>query len=87
MSLDDPTLRELAVSDPNLFLERFPPPLLIDEIQYAPGLLPYLKMRIDERREPGTFWLSGSQQFQVMKGVSETLAGLRRVIAGTCSTP
>jgi predicted AAA+ superfamily ATPase len=40
VSLDDPTLRELAVSDPNLFLERLPPPLLIDEIQYAPGLLP-----------------------------------------------
>jgi hypothetical protein len=80
VSLDDPTLRELAVSDPNLFLERFPPPLLIDEIQYAPGLLPYLKLRIDERREPGAFWLTGSQQFHMMKGVSETLAGRVAVI-------
>jgi len=75
VSLDDPTLRELAAADPNLFLERFPPPLLLDEIQYAPGLLPYLKLRIDARREPGAFWLTGSQQFQMMKGVTETLAG------------
>jgi len=80
VSLDDPTLRELAVSDPNLFLERFPPPLLVDEIQYAPGLLPYLKLRIDEQRENGAFWLTGSQQFQMMKGVSETLAGRVAVI-------
>lgn len=80
VSLDDPTLRELAVSDPNLFLQRFPPPLLIDEIQYAPGLLPYLKMRIDKRRDAGAFWLTGSQQFQMMKGVTETLAGRVAVI-------
>lgn len=80
VSLDDPTLRELAVSDPDLFLERFPPPLLIDEIQYAPGLLPYLKLRIDEHRTPGAFWLTGSQQFQMMKGVTETLAGRVAVI-------
>src|SRR3972149_5767427 len=52
VSLDDPTLRELAVSDPNLFLDRFPAPLLIDEIQYAPGLLSYLKLGIDGRRDP-----------------------------------
>jgi hypothetical protein len=80
VSLDDPTLRELAVSDPNLFLGRFPPPLLIDEIQYAPGLLPYLKLRIDAQRKPGAFWLTGSQQFQMMKGVTETLAGRVAVI-------
>src|SRR6266849_1000412 len=80
VSLDDPTLRELAVTDPNLFLERFPPPLLIDEIQYAPGLLPYLKLRIDAQREPGAFWLTGSQQFHMMKGVRETLAGRVAVI-------
>jgi predicted AAA+ superfamily ATPase len=80
VSLDDPTLRELAVSDPNLFLDRFPPPLLIDEIQYAPRLLPYLKLRIDAQRQPGAFWLTGSQQFQMMKGVTETLAGRVAVI-------
>jgi predicted AAA+ superfamily ATPase len=80
VSLDDPGLRELAVSDPGLLLERFPPPLLIDEIQYAPGLLPHLKLRIDARREPGAFWLTGSQQFQMMRGVTETLAGRVAVI-------
>ncbi|MFN8642474.1 MAG: ATP-binding protein [Candidatus Binatia bacterium] len=80
VSLDDPAQRELAVADPNLFLERFPPPLLIDEIQYAPGLLPYLKLRIDALRQPGAFWLTGSQQFQMMKGVTETLAGRVAVI-------
>jgi uncharacterized protein len=80
VALDDPTLRELAVTDPKLFLDRFSPPLLIDEIQYAPGLLPYLKLRIDARRDPGAFWLTGSQQFQMMKGVSETLAGRVAVI-------
>ncbi|MFQ5744166.1 MAG: ATP-binding protein [Acidobacteriota bacterium] len=80
VSLDDPILRELANADPNLFLGRFPPPLLIDEIQYAPGLLPYLKLRIDESREPGAFWLTGSQQFHMMKGVSETLAGRVAVV-------
>ena len=74
-SLDDPSVRQLAVEDPRLFLEQFAPPLLVDEIQYAPGLLPYLKIRIDEKRTPGAFWLTGSQQFQMMKGVTETLAG------------
>ncbi len=74
-SLDDPTLRALATEDPALFLQRFPPPVLIDEIQYAPQLLPFIKMAVDETRTPGMFWLTGSQQFQMMKGVSESLAG------------
>lgn len=75
VTLDDPTLRALAGDDPALFLQRFPPPVLIDEIQYAPGLLPYVKMAVDAAREPGAFWLTGSQQFLMMKGVSESLAG------------
>ncbi len=75
VTLDDPTRRGLAASDPQLFLERFAPPVLIDEIQYAPELLPYIKMRIDDNRQPGGFWLTGSQQFALMRGISETLAG------------
>ncbi len=75
VTLDDPVLRGLATTDPRLFLERFAPPVLIDEIQYAPGLLPYIKMRIDEERRRGDFWLTGSQQFTLMRGISETLAG------------
>ena len=65
----------LAKGDPALFLQRFPPPVLIDEIQYAPVLLPYVKMAADTLGRPGLFWLTGSQQFHLMKGVSESLAG------------
>lgn len=75
VTLDDPTLRALASADPRLFLDRFAPPVLIDEVQYAPELLPYIKMRIDAARRPGDFWLTGSQQFAMMRGISETLAG------------
>lgn len=75
VTLDDPLVRDLAKREPSLFLQRFRPPLIIDEIQYAPELLPLIKMSIDHDRKPGQFWLTGSQQFQVMKGVSESLAG------------
>ncbi|MEN8152148.1 MAG: AAA family ATPase, partial [Planctomycetota bacterium] len=75
VTLDDPAVRELVREDPELFLDRYPPPLTVDEIQYAPGLLPHLKMRVDSAREPGAFWLTGPQQFQVMRGVTESLAG------------
>lgn len=76
VTLDDPAARTLAQTDPALFLERFEPPVLIDEIQYAPQLLPVIKMAVDRggRKRP-SFWLTGSQQFQLMKGISETLAG------------
>jgi len=74
-SLDDPRLVELARSDPALFLQRFPGPVLIDEIQYAPELLPHIKMAVDADGEPGRFWLTGSQQFHLMRDVSESLAG------------
>lgn len=80
VTLDDPMLRALAVTDPRLLLDRFPPPVLFDEIQYAPQLLPYIKMRIDEARRPGDFWLTGSQQFAMMRGISETLAGRVAII-------
>jgi predicted AAA+ superfamily ATPase len=62
VTLDDPLVLNLAKQDPALFLQRFPPPVLIDEIQYAPELLPYIKMEADRRRESGLFWLTGSQQ-------------------------
>jgi predicted AAA+ superfamily ATPase len=75
VTLDDPLVLALAKSDPALFMQRFLPPALIDEIQYAPELLPYIKMVCDQRRSPNLFWLTGSQQFQMMRGVSESLAG------------
>ncbi len=75
VTLDDPLVLQLARQDPALFMQRFAPPVLIDEIQYAPGLLPFIKMAVDEDRTPGRFWLTGSQQFQLMHNVSESLAG------------
>lgn len=75
VTLDDPMARGLALDDPDLFLQRFPPPVLIDEIQYAPELLRAIKIQVDRDRSPGRFWLTGSQLFQLMKGVSESLAG------------
>ena len=75
VTLDEPLLCSLAKSDPKLFLDRFRPPVLIDEIQYAPELLPWIKIMVDEARKPGMFWLTGSQQFHLMKNVTESLAG------------
>jgi uncharacterized protein len=76
VSLDDPVLRLQAHQDPELFLDDHPPPLLLDEIQYAPQLLPVIKLRVDRsRRQNGAFILTGSQMFPLMAGVSESLAG------------
>lgn len=75
VSLDKLELRILAQENPDLFLQRFPPPVLIDEVHHAPQLLPYIKAIVDEKREKGLFWLTGSQQFRLMRGVSESLAG------------
>lgn len=84
VTLDDLDARNLALSDPKYFLEQYSYPLLIDEIQYAPNLLPYIKMIVDEEKFKALknntelkslFWLTGSQQFKVMKDVSESLAG------------
>lgn len=77
VSFDDPLERNFAISDPNGFLDRFDDkPVILDEIQYVPEILPYLKIRIDRNREQYGRWiLTGSQQFQLMKNVSESLAG------------
>jgi len=75
ISLDDPIILNLAKKDPSLFMQRFPPPVFIDEIQYAPELFPYIKMDVNQNRQPGRFWLTGSQQFHMMKDISESLAG------------
>ena len=75
VSLDDPSDRLFAKTEPSAFLERHPPPVIIDEIQYAPELLPYIKICVDRRKANGDFWLTGSQMFHMMKNVSESLAG------------
>ncbi|MFA5840568.1 MAG: ATP-binding protein [Candidatus Margulisiibacteriota bacterium] len=75
VSLDEFEFRSVAKSDPALFLEKNPPPLIIDEIQYAPQLLPYIKTRVDHSKGKISYWLTGSQQFHLMKGAAESLAG------------
>ena len=75
VTLDDPDARFLAKTDPAMFLQRYAPPVTIDEIQYGPELLPYIKMSVDRTRNKGDFWLTGSQMFHAMKNVSESLAG------------
>jgi len=80
VTLDDPLLLDLAKRDPALFFQRFRPPVLIDEIQYAPELLRYIKMEVDRAGRSNLFWLTGSQHFHLMKGVSESLAGRVAVV-------
>ena len=75
VSLDDLTMREMAKTDPKMFLQLHKPPILIDEVQYAPELFTYIKIYIDEHHNPGDFWLTGSQIFRLMQGVQESLAG------------
>lgn len=75
VTLDYPRLRILAREDPELFLQQYQTPLIIDEIQYAPELLPYIKIRVDEADQNGLYYLTGSQVFYMMKNVSESLAG------------
>ncbi|MDK9710105.1 ATP-binding protein [Acidaminobacter sp.] len=81
VTLDDPDVRYLAKTDPALFMQRYTPPVLIDEIQYATELLPYIKMAVDKSKSNGEFWLTGSQSFVMMKDVSETLAGRVGIIS------
>ena len=75
VTLDDLTERDMAKNDPSLFLQLHKPPVLIDEVQYAPELFTYIKIYIDAHHNPGDFWLTGSQVFRLMRGVQESLAG------------
>jgi len=75
VSLDDMDVLMMAREDPAHFFERFPPPVLIDEVQKAPNLFPYIKKIVDTSDAKGQFWLTGSQQFHLMRDVSESLAG------------
>lgn len=75
VTLDDLTARDMAKNDPALFLQLHKPPVLIDEVQYAPELFTYIKIHIDEHQNPGDFWMTGSQIFRLMRGVQESLAG------------
>lgn len=75
VTLDYPRIRQLAKEDPELFLQQYSAPLIIDEIQYAPELLQYIKIKVDEIDGNGQYYLTGSQMFHMMNEVSESLAG------------
>ena len=75
VTLDDLIERDMAKNDPALFLQLHRPPVLIDEVQYAPELFTYIKIYIDEHHDPGDFWMTGSLIFRLMRGVQESLAG------------
>ena len=80
VSLDDFSNRKLAQEDPALFLQKNPPPIIIDEVQYAPKLFTYIKIEVDRLKKQGLFWLTGSQKFHLMQGISESLAGRVAII-------
>ena len=80
VSLDDPFLEQQAKENGSMFMMLNPPPVIIDEVQYAPELFRYIKIKCDESEERGLFCLSGSQQFKLMKNVSETLSGRISII-------
>jgi uncharacterized protein len=81
ISLEPPDVRAAAVEDPRGFLEMYPPPVIFDEVQYTPGLFPYIKERIDSRRDvPGQYLLTGSQNILLMEKLTETLAGRAAVL-------
>lgn len=80
VTLDDMNARTLAQRDPALFLQTWPPPLIIDEIQYAPALFGAIKIIVDRDQRNGLFWLTGSQKFELMRSITESLAGRVAVI-------
>ena len=74
-TLDDPILRASAEEQSGTFFKDTPPPVFVDEIQKAPMLFEQIKLILDRERKKGQFFMCGSQQFKMMKGVSESLAG------------
>lgn len=80
VTLDDLQQRELARKDPALFLQSHLTPLIIDEVQYAPELFSAIKIIVDREKKNGLFWLTGSQKFHLMRGITESLAGRVAII-------
>ncbi|RLB97176.1 MAG: AAA family ATPase [Deltaproteobacteria bacterium] len=75
VSLEDVDVRNFAQQDPRGFLSRFPKGAVIDEIQRVPDLLSYIQTIVDHKQEAGFFILTGSQQFELLEGISQSLAG------------
>ncbi|MDR1262735.1 MAG: AAA family ATPase, partial [Oscillospiraceae bacterium] len=80
VTLDDLEARRLASADPEMFLSLYPAPLLIDEVQYAPQLFSQIKIAVDKGAAPGSYWMTGSQQFQLMELAQESLAGRAAIL-------
>ena len=80
VSLDNPQDLLKAKTDPKGFLDMYAPPCIIDEIQYAPELFPYIKLIADNTEKRGLIWLTGSQQYNLMQGITESLAGRIAII-------
>jgi len=98
ITLDDPGIMEYAKTESALFFKTYAPPVVLDEVQYAPELFPYIKMIADEMKEHRLFYMTGSQAFHLMKNVTESLAGrigilqmlglsLREIMGRKDSTP
>lgn len=98
VSLDDPIIKASAEEESGTFFKDNPPPVFVDEIQKAPALFNQIKLLLDRSHKKGQFFMCGSQQFKMMKGVSESLAGriglctllgfsLRETHAVDCSLP
>ncbi len=80
VSLENPDIRENALTDPRGFLDRYRDGAIFDEIQRAPELLSYMQQIVDENLKPGMFILTGSQQFELMSGITQSLAGRSALI-------
>jgi predicted AAA+ superfamily ATPase len=81
VSLDDKMQLLNAVEQSGTFFKDNPPPVFVDEVQYAPNLFPQIKIILEKEKKKGQFFLSGSQQFEMMKNVSESLAGRIGILA------
>ena len=80
VTLDDFEIRNMALNNPKEFIEKYNPPVIIDEIQYAPNIMSYIKIKCDESTKKGLYWLTCSQKIELMKNVSESLAGRMGVL-------
>ena len=81
VSLEDPDIRMRAKDDPVAFLNQYKAPIILDEIQYLPELLPYIKTKIDEKRKAGQWLFTGLQNFVLMHGITQSLAGRAAILS------
>jgi predicted AAA+ superfamily ATPase len=81
ITFDDLPIRQRAVSEPSTFFDFYPPPVFIDEVQYAPVIFHYIKILLDKSRNKGDFFLTGSQSFELMENVTESLAGRAGILS------